>query len=305
MMDRRMRSIARMLTRSLLAAVSVLVIAGPAQATAGSAAGCSHAKQQLAEAKHKLARLKRNEAPAKLIGRARRRVASARLAVDKACGSAVFDVTGLNAKFDAHYTRDEEGNPCTFTNEAHWTASLAPGSFQAHMEVYSHDKRGRPIYIFTGPVRGIPWKAQGRGQATRTCSYPPPGSNGTVTCTFQAERDGSLEVDSDPEAGSPDQMSLNWYFAFSSFQYDMPGNGGSCAYSGEFPPTLNQGEYSPGLFVNTNNDGTNLLEPKAVTTISTASLGGDTTLTYSGSGTASFGGSITASWQASVSLHRR
>ena len=85
----------------------------------------------------------------------------------------------------------------------------------------------------------------------------------------------------------------------------MPGNGGTCAYSGEFPPTLNKGEYSPGLFVNTNNDGSNALEPKALSTISTASLGGDTTLTFSGSSSASFGGSLAASWQASVSLRRR
>jgi hypothetical protein len=299
------RLIARMFTRALLAGVSVLVIAYPAPAVAAPTGACAHAKEELAQAKRKLAKLKRNDAPSKAIQKAKRRVRSAKRAVGKACGNggAVFDVTALSGKFDATYTRDPE-NSCTFSDDAHWTATLAPGAGPARLEIYYRDRQGRPVYRFYSPDGGIPWKAHGSGVATSTCNQPPPGSNGTVSCNFQAERGRSVVVESDPE-GSRDQMTLDWYFGFSSFQYDVPNNGGACAYSGEFPPTLNLGEASPGLFVSTLNDGSNALEPPGFSTISTSSLGGDTTLTFAGSSSASFGGSLTASWQLSVSLHRR
>ena len=175
MMDRRMRSMAPKLTRALLAVVSVLFIAGPTQATAGPTGACSHAREDLARAKQKLAKLKRNDAPSKSIQRARRRVGNARRAVDKACGSAVFDVTGLDAKFDAHYTRDEEGAPCTFSNEAHWTASLAPGAFQERLEIYSRDKRGRPVYILSGPPRRDSVESAGKRPGHEDLQLSAPG----------------------------------------------------------------------------------------------------------------------------------
>jgi hypothetical protein len=309
-----------MFTRASLAGVSVLVIACPAAVMAGSwpdrhdvnsigsrtsSGACGEAREKLAEIKRRLAKLKRNGASSQAIQRARRKVGSARRAADKACGSggAVFDVTALSGKFDATYTRDEESS-CTFTKDAHWTAALASGAGPARLEIYYRDRQGRPVYRFYGPDGGIPWKAQGSGVATMTCNQPSPGSNGTVSCNFQAERGGSVAVESDPE-GSREQMILNWYFGFSSFQYDSPGNGGACAYSGTFPPTLNLGEDSPGLFVSTLNDGSNALEPAGFSTIPTSSLGSGATLTFAGSSSASFGGSLAASWQLSVTLRRR
>lgn len=266
---------------------------------------CQEAKDELAKAKRRLAKLRRNDASSEAIQKARRKVRNARRAVDRACGNdgAVFDVTALSGKFDATYTRDPESS-CTFTKDAHWTAALAPGAGPARLQVYYRDRQGRPVYRFYGPEHGIPWKAQGSGVATRTCNQPPPGSNGTVSCNFQAERGGSVVVESDPE-GSRDHMTLNWYFSFASFQYDVPNNGGACAYSGPFPPTLNLGEDSPGLFVSTLNDGSNALEPAGFSTIATSSLDGGATLTFAGSSSASFGGSLAASWKLSVTLRRR
>jgi hypothetical protein len=266
---------------------------------------CGKAKEKLAKAKRRLAKLRRIDAPSPAIREAKRKVGSAKRAADRACVEAdvLFDVTALSAKFDATYTQDPESS-CTFTKDAHWTATLAPGAGPARLQVYYRDKEGRPVYRFYGPDGGIPWKAHGSGVATRTCSQSPPGSNGTTSCNFQADRGGSVVVESDPE-GSRDQMTLDWYFGFSSFQYAVPGNGGACAYSGEFPPSLNLGENSPALFVSTLNDGSNALEPPGFSTIPTASLGGGTPLTFAGSSSASFGGSLAANWQMSVTLRRR
>jgi hypothetical protein len=312
--------IPRMFTRTLLAGVSVLVIGCPTVAIAGSGGerhdvnaigsqtttpACGKAKDRLAKAKRRLAKLKRIGASSEAIQQAKRKVGSAKRAAERACADAdvLFDVTALSGRFDATYTRDPERS-CTFTKDAHWTAALAPGAGPARLQVYYRDKQGRPVYRFYSPEGGIPLKAQGSGVATMTCDQPPPGSSGTVSCNFQAERDRSAVVESDPE-GSREQMTLDWYFGFSSFQYDVPGNGGACAYSGGFPPSLNLGEASPGLFVSTLNDGSNALEPAGFSTISTSSLMGGTTMTFAGSSSASFGGSLAASWQLSVTVRPR
>ncbi|HEY5976571.1 MAG TPA: hypothetical protein VIT85_01835 [Solirubrobacterales bacterium] len=267
---------------------------------------CGKAKKNLAKAKRRLAKLKWIDAPSKAIRGAKRKLRSARRAAEWACADkdALFDVTALSARFDATSTRDPESS-CTFTKDAHWTATLAPGAGPARLQVYYRDKQGRPVYRFYGSDGGIPWKAQGSGVATRTCDQPPPGSSGTVSCNFQAQREGSVVVESDPE-GSRDQMTLDWFFGFSSFRYEDPSSGGACAYSGPFPPTLLSGENSPGLFVSPLNEGGgNALEPPGFSTIPTASLAGGTTLNFAGSTSASFGGSLEASWQLSVTLRPR
>jgi hypothetical protein len=275
---------------------------------AGTTGGpCGEAKEKVAKLTRGLAKLKRNDASSKAIQRAKRKLGGAKRAAETACADkdVLYDVTALSAKFDATVTRDPE-NTCTFTKDAHWTATLAPGAGPARLQVYYRDKQGRPVYRFYGPDGGIPWKTHGSGVATKTCAQPSPGSNGTVSCTFQADRGGSVTVESDPE-GSRDQMTLDWYFGFPGFQYDQPGNGGACAYSGEFPPTLSLGEDSPGFFASTLNEGdrANALEPPGFSTMPTASLDGGTTLTFAGSSSASFGGTLAANWQISVTVRRR
>ena len=292
-----------------LAAVAVLALSclpAPAAASGSGAANpCGKAKEKLAKAKKRLATLKQHHASSQAIQNARRAVKKAKNGVKKACEepAVLFDVTGISGKFDATVTRDPEGT-CMLTKDAHWTSALGAEAAVMKLEVYSRDRQGRPIYVLSGPAGGIPLEATGHGQATETCSEPYPGSNGTTTCTFQAKRTYRLTVGNDPEA-SRDPMTLNWYFGYSGFQYEAPTSGGSCTYSGAYPPSLTPGEDSPGLFVNTNNTEPNALEPLGVNTISLSSLEHDTTLTFSGSSTAHFGGTLEANWDMSVGLKRR
>src|SRR3954471_1998525 len=113
-----------MFTRALLAGVSVLAIACPTAVMARSgvdqhdvdssgsrttAGACGEAKKNLASAKRRLATLKRNDAASQAaIQKAKRKVRKARRAADRACtdDDVLFDVTALDARFDATSTRD-------------------------------------------------------------------------------------------------------------------------------------------------------------------------------------------------------
>lgn len=307
-----------MLTWALLAGASVLVFIGPTAASgaarsdshhgndigrrAGTTTACDKAKAKLAQAKRRLKSLERAGASSKVIRNARRNLKQAKSTADRACLSAVFDITAVHGKFDANLHRDDISG-CTFTSDAHGTQSLGPGAEPAKLEFLFRDRQGRPQYAFSAGE--IPVITHGTGTATRTCNLPYPGDQGTTSCTFDATRTRIVALQSDDGLASLDPLTLEWIFGYPSFPYASPASGGSCTSSGPYPPGIDESEDSPGLFVSPINDGTNLLEPVGITKVPASGFAGDPTLEFSGSGSASFGGTIDASWQTTVTLRRR
>jgi hypothetical protein len=191
----------------------------------------------------------------------------------------------------------------------HWTSSLGPGAGPGTFEVYTRDRQGNPIYIFTGQPggpTGIPLLAHGTGTATLTCHSPEPGVNGTTTCTYNVAPREDLVVSSDPEA-SRDPMTIDWYWGFPENPYSDATKGGSCVSTGGNPPEIDKLESGPSLFVNTNNNDENPFEPPGVNTTAVSTFGDTATLTYSGSASVTYpdGGTTQASWQMTVSFARR
>jgi hypothetical protein len=317
------------MTRMLLTGASVLALVYPSAALAAAsgderdansqgngtitgnlngvgtrATTCDEAKDKLAKAKRKLKKLKQNDAPSQAIHKAKKRVKKARDAVDEACGSevTVFDISALSGSFDATLKRQEQGSSCAITKDAHWTASLAPGAGPATLDV--DDVHG--LYFFSSPPGGIPVIQQGSGVATRTCDEPAPGPSGSTSCSFQAVRGVTEEVN----GAYRDPMTLNWYFGYPRVAYNPGSTDATCSFSGPRPPTLLGFEASPGLFVAPGNDGSDPLAPVGISTVPVSIFGEDVTLnfsgSFSGSSSASFdGGSLEASWQLTVALRRR
>jgi hypothetical protein len=200
-----------------------------------------------------------------------------------------YDVVSVSGSFNDEVKFESLTNSCKLTKDAHWTTALGPNPDPATLQVYSHDRSGRPIFAFN--ASRVPVIKNGNGTATRTCAEPDPSSNGSVSCTFNKQQDGLLDVSSNPDTGKAEPMNLEWVFGYNTFQYDPSGfgAGGNCSFSGPRPPTLSSSEDSPGLFVSPINDGTNIGEPVGKNSVSSATFGGDSvTLTFSGAGSASF-----------------
>jgi hypothetical protein len=278
-------------------------------AGADRAVSCEAATAKLAKAKQRLKKLKQNGGSAEAIKAAKRKVKKAEKVVGKECGfdPVLYDVTAANATFDATVIGPPSEGCTPITRDAHWTSSLGPGGGPAKIEIYYRDKEGRPAaYVFAGPPHpGTPLITHGSGTATQTCSMPPPGNDGSVSCTFNLDfPNDSMSVGSDPDA-SKDPLTLNWFFGYNLFSYGAK-NGGGCSYSGPFPPEILNTVYSPGLFVSPT-DNPNPLEPNGVSTVSVSDFDEDVTLSYSGaaSNSAPDGSSLEASWQMTYSLRRR
>lgn len=273
---------------------------------------CGDALDKLAKAKKRLKELKQDGASSQAIRKAKQKVRKAKEAVKKACGEqrVVYDITAMNASFDATVIGEDQSGPCTpVKKDAHWTGVLAPGAKEtASLTVYYRDNQGRPIYIFSHDSGGgVPMVVTGNGIATRTCRQPEPGINGTVTCTFAVEQTLGAAIYSDGEASDPKTMELNWFFGFNSFSYGNPRFGGSCSQSdGPNPPADVSSAISPGLFVSPQNKGlATALEPVGISSVPTSTFDQAVTLSFSGSGAAAFGGSLESKWDMTVTLRRR
>jgi hypothetical protein len=308
----------RMLSCSLLAGLVLLALILPAAAAASpgaglpyaglfsnraSTSGCNKAKDKIASAKRKLRKLKKEGASAQRIAAAKKQIKKAKHAAVIACGDipTLYDITGLNASFDATIVPDPTSG-CTSRKDVHWTASLGPNAKPASQLFLYTDHQGRPVYKFSAD--NIPYVAKGTGVATETCDQPPPASSGTTTCTFNLEQNLGASVFSDPETAA-DPVTLEWVFGFNVFTYASPQFGGSCTSSGSNPPDLSS-EDSPGLFVSSiNNESDGILEPVGVSHTPASSFDASPSLSISGAGSASFGGSLDESWQMAVDLRRR
>ncbi len=210
----------------------------------------------------------------------------------------LYDLTALNGSFDATVTPPASAG-CTLTKDAHWTTTLPLGAHPPAVlsNIYT-DTQG-PVYIFDdGHPGGIPVTVTGSGVATETCTNPLPGLNGTASCTFNRTDPMDVTISSDPE-GSRDPINLEWFFGYNVFYYANPANGGVCASSGANPPSISLVEDSPGLFVSSLNDGSNLLEPPGMSTAPLSQFSGDPTLNFSGSAN---NGVLNASWTLTASF---
>ncbi|MDX6582384.1 MAG: hypothetical protein QOI10_1568 [Solirubrobacterales bacterium] len=291
-------------TALLVGLLGVALAASPgssARETARAAGNpCQDAINKIDKAKAKLKKLRQNHAPAAAIQKAKRKVKKAKEAASDICDPppVLYDITAIDAKFDATVNHDDDP-ACTYTTDAHWTGSLVPGPGPATLSLYRYDNQGHAIYAFNTPPGEVPVTVHGTGTATMTCSNPSPGPNGTATCTFDVTQVLGFGVGSDSDV-SHDPMKLEWGYGFNSFSYG-PRNGGTCSYSGARPPSISTSDYSPGLFVNPLNDGSNALEPYGLTTIS--AFGAAETLSYSGSASTAFG--LQASWNISMTVQRR
>ncbi len=214
----------------------------------------------------------------------------------------IYDITALNGSFEADHAPDPDGM-CTYNANVHWASSLGAHPGTARLSVYYRDSKGRPVYIFSGPPGGIRTVDHGHGTATRTCTYPSPGDNGTATCTFDVHQPGNAQVSSNPN-GSRGPIGLEWFFGYPSLQYALPANGASCSYSGMYPPSIDPTDDSNSLFVDPSNPP-NHFDPVGKSSVPLSTFGAHPKLTFSGSGSASFGGTLTGSWSLSVTLQRR
>jgi hypothetical protein len=309
-----------LIARVLLCAAAGLALSGAASALAAPAGRsaeptsifhrsssdtCSKASARYVAAKKSLRELKAGGASGTALRHAKRRVLSAYRAILKACG-ALFDVTGVSGSFDATLNAQDHGDSCTWTKDAHWTASLGPGAEPASLEVFTVDRHGRPSYAFGAD---IPILERGTGEAKVTCNEPSPGENGTTTCTFNQAPAGEISIQTDT-GGRLDPQTLMWVFGYNSFSYNRPTNGGACSYGGARPPYVDPSTDSASLFVHPLNDGSNALEPPGITTVPAADFAHSLTLPFSGSKTISLDSTLesttlNANWQMNISLHRR
>jgi hypothetical protein len=296
---------------ALLGATSAL--AAPAGGSASSASAlrrastssCRKASARFAAARRNLRKLRASGASAAARRQANRKLENAFRAIERACG-ARFDVTGVDASFDATVNVQDHMDSCSTVFDAHWTAALGPGAEPAVLDVFSVDGRGRPSYQFGADV---PLVEHGSGTLELTCNEPSPGSNGTATCTFKQDPGGELSILTDT-GKRLDPQTLTWVFGYNGFSYSRPGNGGSCSYSGARPPYVEPSDYSPTLFVSPINDGSNGLEPTGVTTVPAANFAHSLSLGISGSASKSLDSTLDSStfetsWHLSLSLHRR
>jgi hypothetical protein len=226
---------------------------------------------------------------------------------------ALYDVTSASGSFNWNIATQDVGYPCSGTRDVHWTAALAPGGSPepAQLEVI-YDRQERPLYLFRSPPppEYIPLVANATGEYTETCSADSPGSNGSFRCNIAVQSPERVDVGSDDFTRGP-EMKMNWFFGFSGYKYDpfetgQGGNGGKCTYSGPRPPFPLDGTASAGLFVASNNDGENGLEPVGISTSSVSAVSGDSvTLSFSGSGGNSFADDLetgTASWDYAMTV---
>ncbi len=232
---------------------------------------------------------------------------------DKCDPNASFDVTSVSGGFSWSLQEQENQVACTDHRSVDWQSTLAPGNPPAELHVFYDMNGEHPEYTFSTPAGGVYLTATGNGVATRECSMPPPGSNGSVRCDIHVTRGQILAIGGEQQSPGP-TIKLEWNFGYPGITYDpghgMGGNGGSCVYGGSAPPSLGP-DYTGTLDVSSLNDGSNLGAPIGTTTASIASFGENTvTLTFSGSNGGSFASDLSSgtagfSWSMTATFTRR